>query len=97
MSFLALIKQLQKDGNLGAAAGAMIWLHSLRTIIYPEVRMFGKQLWRELYRGYDYIDDRFFEIMGYEEIIRYGEDRLMAEIKSMTPPNLRESNRRSVK
>jgi len=54
--------------------------------------MFGKQLWRELYRGYDYIGDRLYEVMGSEELIRYGEDRLIAEIRSMTPPNLREAN-----
>jgi hypothetical protein len=93
LSFLKLIKQLQKNGDLAAAAGAMIWLHSIRAVVYPEVRGQAKELWSELFRGYNYVEDRLYETFGDDYVIQYGNDRLMAEIRGMTPPNLRKFNR----
>lgn len=35
------------------AAGTMVWLHSLRALNYPELRLQGRMMWAELQRGFD--------------------------------------------
>lgn len=61
-----LIRTFQKEGQLSDAAGAMIWLHSVRCIQTPELRNLGRQLWAELERGMPLVefcaDD--LELMG---------------------------------
>jgi hypothetical protein len=34
------------------AAGAMVWVHTLRAYHFPEVRLFGRHMWGELRRGF---------------------------------------------
>jgi len=33
--------------------GFMVWLHTMRSYLYPEVRGLSQQMWRELSRGFD--------------------------------------------
>lgn len=58
-----LIRQLQKQGSLPQAAGAMVWLHSARAIITPELRLLGREMWRELERGFANIDEARIDLM----------------------------------
>lgn len=53
MQLPRLIKLFQKEGQSSDAAGAMVWLHSVRVIaLYPELRNKGREMWRELSRGF---------------------------------------------
>jgi hypothetical protein len=45
----ALAMQRQKHDM---AAGALVWVHTLRAYHFPEVRLFGRQMWGELQRGF---------------------------------------------
>lgn len=58
-----LIRQLQKQGSLPQAAGAMVWLHSVRAIITPELRLLGRQMWAELARGIDQVNVARLDLM----------------------------------
>ena len=46
-----LVRELQKTNKTAEAAGVMVWRHSMRSLAYPEVRLLGRQLWKELQRG----------------------------------------------
>jgi hypothetical protein len=47
------IQLFQKEGQPSDAAGAMVWLPSVRVIaLYPERRNKGREMWRELHRGF---------------------------------------------
>lgn len=52
-----LIQQYQRDGAPILAAGVMVWLHSARAILQPELRLTGREMWRELVRGWPHIED----------------------------------------
>lgn len=58
-----LIRRFQKMKRPSDAAGAMVWLHSLRAYAYPEVRLLARQMWGELERGFPHAFDalRFIE------------------------------------
>ena len=49
-----LVRELQKTNETAKAAGVMVWLHSMRALTYPEVRILGRQMWKELQRGIPY-------------------------------------------
>lgn len=49
-----IVREFQKMGQPSDAAGAMIWLHSMRALAFPEVRYLGRQMWKELQRGFPY-------------------------------------------
>ncbi len=34
-----------KEDMLASAAGVKVWLHSLRAMIYPELRVLGREMW----------------------------------------------------
>lgn len=62
-----LIKDSQKEGNYASAAGLMIQLHTLRAISMPELRIWGRQMWKELSRGMPYVPEylpKFFDAAG---------------------------------
>ena len=59
-----LIKDLQRQGSLPQAAGAMIWLHSARAILQPELRLLGRQMWAELVRGIPHVNDARLDLMS---------------------------------
>jgi hypothetical protein len=47
-----LIKEFQTQSRWTNAAGAMIWLFTLRAAVRRELRADGRALWRELARGF---------------------------------------------
>jgi hypothetical protein len=51
------IKQFQKIGQPTDALGCMIWLHSVRALNVPEIRVLGRDMWRQLSRGFVHLDD----------------------------------------
>ena len=55
------IKQFQSIGQQSDAAGTMIWLHSVRSLNDPEIRLLGREMWKELDRGFPYA----FEALEY--------------------------------
>jgi hypothetical protein len=56
------VRLFQKEGQLTDAAGAMVWLHTLRAFSYPELRILGRKMWGELQRGFEYADDGLDQI-----------------------------------
>jgi hypothetical protein len=60
MSGLALDFQKKNHPSAGAA---MVWLHTLRALQFPELRLLGRQMWGQLQRGFPHVFDafRFFE------------------------------------
>ena len=46
-----LIKVQQKQGTMIAATGIMVWLFSARALLYPEMRLGGRNLWGQLSRA----------------------------------------------
>lgn len=51
------IKKAQRKGNFVAAAGLLVWLHSLRALNAAELRDLGRLMWRELARGFPHIEN----------------------------------------
>ena len=75
-----LIRELQQQGSLPQAAGAMVWLHSVRAINAPELRLLGRQMWGELVRGFAFVNEARIGLMvltgkpvdsAYAEAARY--------------------------
>lgn len=58
--FLAnIIDELQSEAGGDSTApsalfalGTMVWLHSMRAITFPEIRIFGREMWQQLERGF---------------------------------------------
>jgi len=57
-----VVREFQKMGQPSDAAGAMIWLHSMRALAFPEVRHLGRQMWKELQRGFQNAPDALNDI-----------------------------------
>lgn len=53
-----LTKEFQSAGQMANAAAAMVWLHTMRSILRPELRLMGRQMWLELERGFCEADDQ---------------------------------------
>jgi len=56
---LMLSKQALTDRtneNFSTVAPIMIWVHSLRAMQYPPLRMKGRKLWQQLSRAFPYVD-----------------------------------------
>jgi hypothetical protein len=47
-----LVRTFQTENEYIDAAGAMVWLHTLRSLNIPELRFLGRQLWQQLERGF---------------------------------------------
>lgn len=47
-----LVRSCQWRNEYIDAAGAMIWLHTLRSLSIPELRSLGRQMWQQLERGF---------------------------------------------
>jgi hypothetical protein len=56
MSGLALNLQKKNHPSTGAA---IVWLHTLRALQFPELRSLGRQMWGELERGFPHVFDAF--------------------------------------
>jgi hypothetical protein len=52
-----IIKEKQKKGQLTDAAALMIWLHSVRARQRLELRQLGRDMWRELERGFPWAEN----------------------------------------
>lgn len=61
---LDLIKRFQKRGQRTDAAGAMVWLHTLRAFTSPETITMGREMWKELSRGFPHVKDSLERIKG---------------------------------
>ena len=44
------------------ALGVMILLHSVRALNVPEIRALGRDMWKQLERGFPHFQDAIFEI-----------------------------------
>ena len=51
------IKHFQKLKQPSDAFGVMVWLHSVRALNVPELRFLGRKMWKELERGFPYVED----------------------------------------
>jgi hypothetical protein len=51
ISMAQLVRKYQAEQRYREATGAMIWLHSLRALSFPEARRLGRAMWSELRRG----------------------------------------------
>lgn len=60
-----LIQQYQKAGNYPEALGLMVWLHSIRAMIEPDLRDRGRAIWRQLRRGFPHVPGA---VAGYIEL-----------------------------
>jgi hypothetical protein len=60
MSGLALDFQRKNHPSTGAA---MLWMHTLRALQFPELRLLGRQMWGELKRGFPHV----FEALHFME------------------------------
>jgi hypothetical protein len=49
---IKLIQQLKAKGNEAAAAALMVWAHSMRAALRGELLPLGREMWRELARGF---------------------------------------------
>ncbi len=58
------IKELQKSGSSASAVGLMVWLHSARALMYPELRMLGRDIWSELVKASEEADDMADEMVS---------------------------------
>lgn len=47
----------QKKGRLQDAASLMIWLHTARASLRLELRSLGRELWKQLERGFPYVEE----------------------------------------
>ena len=52
------IRAFQKRGQLQDAAALMVWAHTLRagSIAGPPIRELGREMWKELARGFPYVE-----------------------------------------
>lgn len=57
ITLVSAIKQFQGMNQPSDALGVMIWLHSVRALNVPELRIIGREMWEELSRGFPYVDD----------------------------------------
>jgi hypothetical protein len=61
------IQELQSQKHFPAAAGVMVWLHSMRAMEDLTLRNYGRQIWHELQRGFPFASDwayRYVEVTG---------------------------------
>lgn len=45
------VRKAQKVKAFAIAAGLMLWIHSLRAVMFPPLRIDGKSVWNEMERG----------------------------------------------
>ena len=57
-----LVRLFQKERQPSDAAGAMVWLHSLRSFAYPEIRLLCRCMWEELARGFPHAERALTDI-----------------------------------
>lgn len=63
------IRKQQSTGTLYSAAAMMIWHQSMRALVYPEITYLGKEMWREVRRGFPYAAELWSEVSLFENQI----------------------------
>lgn len=65
-------KKIQKKGLIGLinSAGILVWIHTLRATMNPDLRMKAREMWGELSRGFPYVEEgaRLLEEMTGETL-----------------------------
>lgn len=56
-----VIRQFAKMRQAGDATGAMVWSYSLRCLNVPELAPLGREMWAELTRGFEYVEEALAE------------------------------------
>ncbi|HKK14670.1 MAG TPA: hypothetical protein VKA14_08420 [Gammaproteobacteria bacterium] len=67
MALSRMILGLQGDARMQDATALMVWVHTLRAARSLELRDLGRQMWRELSRGFPYVEtaaEHFGELTG---------------------------------
>lgn len=64
-----MIRHLQKNNQMLEAAGTMVWLHTARAGIRLELRKDARRMWKELERGFPYIEDGVNDIYQVSGIV----------------------------
>lgn len=57
IALTGFIKEFQSMKQPTDALGVMVWLHSVRALNVPEIRIHGREMWSELSRGFPYVAD----------------------------------------
>jgi hypothetical protein len=63
-----VIKSLRSKGNKSLAAGGLVWLHTVRCGQAPEMRQLGRDLWRELRRGFPHVAGTIKDLNDMKEL-----------------------------
>ena len=56
------VLQYKKAGNDIAASALMVWAHTMRATLRPTLMPLARQMWRELSRGFDYVEDAAIDL-----------------------------------
>lgn len=79
-----IIRIYQKENMNQSALGIMVWLHSLRAVVYPEIRQLGREMWVELARGFPYASEQLANLLEHEK----NYDESLGENLDYVPPEL---------
>ena len=63
-----MLRDQQKAGNTSSATGLMVWLHSCRALLYPELRLSGREIWSELSKAGEEAHSAYFELIVVGDI-----------------------------
>lgn len=88
VTFDHLVQDFQKAGKLHDAAAVMVWWHSMRAITTLELRWLGKQIWKELMRGFKGASGAAWDLKT-QGFIKNIPPRALSEFE-FVPPALRE-------
>lgn len=84
------IKALQKAQSHSLAVGMMIWLHTLRSIIVPEVRYVGQEMWSLLQTGQSEAGGMYDLVTpGFDAIGVYPTVEEVEEFLAYIPPSMK--------
>ncbi|MCE3045466.1 hypothetical protein [Legionella sp. 16cNR16C] len=61
------IKEFQRGNKYDRAGYLTVWLYTFRSISEPELRIYGKQLWKELSRGIMFIMGNLGMLVAYSQ------------------------------
>ena len=59
-----LIKAFQENDDTVSAAGMMVWLFTVRAAMSPDIRGLGRELWGQLERGFDHVEEARIQILS---------------------------------
>lgn len=62
-------RKFQISGQHPAAASVMVWVHTLRGAADPHLRKYSREVWGELERGFEYVDEASAMLMLEERMM----------------------------